>query len=82
MPAGGGTSQTAVNSRAGARTQAAELVTAACTLIVMVFLSRVIALMPLCVLAAVVIVTTAPLLSPVDFKAIYHVRRKPDSKSA
>ena len=76
MPAGGGTSQTAVNSRAGARTQAAELVTAACTLIVMVFLSRVIALMPLCVLAAVVIVTTAPLLSPVDFKAIYHVRRK------
>ncbi|HBH61809.1 MAG TPA: sodium-independent anion transporter, partial [Nitrospiraceae bacterium] len=75
MPAGGGTSQTAVNSSAGARTQAAELVTAACTLIVMVFLSGVIARMPLCVLAAVVIVTTVPLLNPADFKAIYHVRR-------
>ena len=32
MPAGGGTSQTAVNRRAGARTQVAELVTAAVTL--------------------------------------------------
>jgi SulP family sulfate permease len=75
MPAGGGTSQTAVNNQAGARTQAAEMVTAACTLIVMLFLSRVIGLMPLCVLAAVVIVTTLPLINPADFKAIHHVRK-------
>jgi high affinity sulfate transporter 1 len=76
MPSGGGTSQTAVNSQAGARTQAAEIVTAACTLIVMLFLSRVVALMPLCVLAAVVIATTVPLINPADFKAIYHVRKR------
>jgi len=75
MPAGGGTSQTAVNSQAGARTQAAGLVTAACTLLVMLFLSRVIAIMPLGILAAVVIVTTAPLINPADFKAIRLVRR-------
>lgn len=75
MPAGGGTSQTAVNNQAGARTQGAEMVTAACTLIVMLFLSRVIGLLPLCVLAAVVIVTTLPLINPADFKAIHHVRK-------
>ncbi len=75
MPSGGGTSQTAVNSQAGARTQVAELMTAACTLIVMLFLSRVIALMPLCILAAVVIATTAPLINPGDFKAIHRVRK-------
>jgi MFS superfamily sulfate permease-like transporter len=64
-----------VNNQAGARTQAAELVTVACTLIVMLFLSKVIALMPLCILAAVVIVTTAPLVNPADFRNILHVRK-------
>ncbi len=39
MPAGGGTTQTAVNRRAGACTQVAELVTAAISLCVMLFLA-------------------------------------------
>ena len=39
MPSGGGTSQTAVNRRAGARTQLAELVTAAAALATMLLLA-------------------------------------------
>lgn len=76
MPAGGGTSQTAVNAQAGARTQAAGLVTAAGTLLVMLFLANVIAMMPLSILAAVVIVTTVPLVSPADFWAIRAIRKR------
>jgi len=75
MPAGGGTSQTAVNSRAGARTQVSELVTAAAVVATLLFLSPLIALMPHTTLAAVVVATTAGLLSPKDFLAILRVRR-------
>src|SRR6201981_543491 len=46
MPGGGGTPQTAVNRLSGARTQVAELVTAAMTLITMLLLAPLIALMP------------------------------------
>lgn len=75
FPAGGGTSQTAVNSRAGARTQLASLVTVALVTATMLFLSPLISLLPLAVLAAVVIVTTLPLLNPQPFRAILKVRR-------
>jgi MFS superfamily sulfate permease-like transporter len=74
MPAGGGTSQTAVNSRGGARTQVSSLVTAAATLAVILFLAPLIALMPQATLAAVVIVTSIGLISPEDFAAIRRVR--------
>jgi MFS superfamily sulfate permease-like transporter len=46
MPAGGGTSQTAVNRLAGARSQVAELVTASATLATMLLLAPLLALMP------------------------------------
>lgn len=46
IPAGGGTSQTAVNDKAGARTQLAELVSAGIVLAVLLFLSPLISLMP------------------------------------
>jgi sulfate permease, SulP family len=75
LPAGGGTSQTAVNAGAGARSQIAELVTVAVVVATLLFLSPLISLLPLTVLAAVVIVTTLPLLDPADFRAILHVRR-------
>jgi len=39
MPGGGGTSQTAVNRLAGARTQVAEIVTAGATLVTMLLLA-------------------------------------------
>jgi MFS superfamily sulfate permease-like transporter len=75
MPSGGGTSQTAVNRRAGARTQLAELVTAAGALLTMLFLAPVIALMPQATLAAVVIVYSIGLIEPADFRDILAVRR-------
>jgi high affinity sulfate transporter 1 len=75
MPAGGGTSQTAVNLRAGAETQGASLVTAATALGTMLFLAPVIGLMPQATLAAVVIVYSIGLFSPREFRAVLRVRR-------
>jgi MFS superfamily sulfate permease-like transporter len=75
MPAGGGTTQTAVNRQAGARTQLSELVTAGGALVTMLLLSGVIALMPEATLAAVVIVYSISLIKPKEFRAILEVRR-------
>ena len=75
MPAGGGTSQTAVNRLTGARTQLASIVTAMMALLAMLFLSPLIALMPNAVLAGIVIVYSVGLIKPVDFRAILQIRR-------
>jgi high affinity sulfate transporter 1 len=75
MPAGGGTSQTAVNRHSGACTQAAELITAAIALLTMLLLSPLIAWMPQATLAAVVIVYSIGLIQPQEFKEILKVRR-------
>ena len=75
MPAGGGTSQTAVNRSAGARTQFSELVTAATSLATLLLLAPLIALMPNAVLAAVVVVYSIPLIKPEEFRAIAQIRR-------
>ncbi len=75
FPAGGGTSQTAVNSRAGARTQVAALVTVSIVVATLLFLSPLISLLPQATLAAVVVVTTFPLLSTENFRSILLVRR-------
>jgi high affinity sulfate transporter 1 len=75
MPGGGGTTQTAVNRRAGARSQAASLVTAAVALAAMLLLSPLIGLIPQAVLAAVVIVYSIGLFDPIEFRAIARVRR-------
>jgi high affinity sulfate transporter 1 len=75
MPAGGGTTQTAVNRLAGARTQLAELVTALVVLATMLLLSPLIALMPEATLAAVVIVYSIGLIRPAEFEAILKIRR-------
>jgi len=75
MPAGGGTSQTAVNRMAGARSQLAEVVTATGVLATMLFLSPLIARMPDATLAAIVIVYSIGLIRPAEFKAIQRVRR-------
>ncbi|MDN0084479.1 SulP family inorganic anion transporter [Crenobacter sp. SG2305] len=74
MPAGGGTSQTAVNRLVGARTQVAELVTAGTTLGTMLFLAPLIGLMPHTTLAAVVIVYSITLIKPAEFRAILAIR--------
>jgi len=75
MPGGGGTTQTAVNRLAGARTQMAELVTAAMALITMLLLAPLIALMPQATLAAVVIVYSVGMIKPEEFREILRVRR-------
>jgi len=74
MPSGGGTSQTAMNRSAGARTQAAELVTAAMTIATMLFLAPVMGAMPNATLAAVVIAYSIGLISPSEIAAIRAVR--------
>lgn len=74
MPCGGGTSQTAVNLKAGARTQVAELVTAAMTVATMLFLAPVMAAMPNATLAAVVIAYSVGLISPQEIAAIRRIR--------
>jgi MFS superfamily sulfate permease-like transporter len=75
MPAGGGTSQTAVNRKAGARTQLAALVTAAASLATLVVLAPLVGLMPQAALAAVVVAYSVDLIQPAEFAAIRRVRR-------
>ena len=75
MPAGGGTSQTAVNRSAGARTQLAELVTAGATLLTMLLLAGPMGLMPQATLAAVVIVYSMGLIELAGIRAILAIRR-------
>jgi SulP family sulfate permease len=75
MPAGGGTSQTAVNRMTGARTQIAGIVTASMALMTVVLLSPLVGLMPQAVLAGVVIVYSIGLFHPADFYSILQVRR-------
>jgi sulfate permease, SulP family len=75
MPSGGGTSQTAVNRQAGARTQLAEIVTAGATLATMFILAPLIGLMPQATLAAVVVVYSIGLIKPAEFLAILGIRR-------
>jgi SulP family sulfate permease len=75
MPAGGGTTQTAVNRRAGAHSQMAELVTAAAAVATLLLFAPLIAWMPHAVLAAVVVAYSVELISPAEFRVIARVRR-------
>ena len=75
MPSGGGTTQTAVNRRSGARSQVAALWTAAMTLATLLLLAPLIALMPKAALAAVVMANSVGLVKPEEFRAIRRVRR-------
>ena len=75
MPGGGGTTQTAVNRLAGARTQLSGIVTAAIALVTMLFLAPYLGLMPQATLAAVVIVYSIGLIKPKEFREILRVRK-------
>jgi MFS superfamily sulfate permease-like transporter len=74
MPAGGGTSQTAVVRSAGGQTQKASLVTAGAALATMLFLAPILGLLPNATLAAVVIVYSIGLIQPMEFLAVRKVR--------
>ncbi|QSN65106.1 SulP family inorganic anion transporter [Caballeronia sp. M1242] len=75
MVSGGGTSQTAVNRQAGARTQCAQIVTALIALAVMLIFAPLMALMPHATLAAVVVYYSIGLFSVAEFRAILRVRK-------
>ena len=74
MPAGGGTSQTAVVRAAGGRSQKASLVTAGAAAATMLLLAPLLGLLPHATLAAVVIVYSVGLIQPGEFAAIRKVR--------
>lgn len=74
MPAGGGTSQTAVVLAAGGRSQTASLVTAGTAALTMLLLAPLLGLLPYATLAAVVIVYSIGLIEPGSFAAIRKVR--------
>jgi high affinity sulfate transporter 1 len=74
MPSGGGTSQTAVNRRSGARSQIAGVVTAGVVVAVLFFLAPLVHLMPQATLAAVVTVPCAGMIRPREFRAIFRTR--------
>ena len=74
MPGGGGTSQTAVNQGAGARSQVSGLVCAMVIVATLLFLAPLFGLMPNATLAAVVIVACIGLVSPAEFRAIRRIR--------
>ena len=74
MPAGGGTSQTAVVRSVGGRTQKASLTTAGAAALVMLLFAQLLGLLPNTTLAAVVIVYSVGLIQPAEFAAIRRVR--------
>ena len=74
MPAGGGASQTAVVDKAGARSQMAQWVNAVIVLISLLFLSRVIGLLPQAALGALIVVVAISMVKPAHFLAIARVR--------
>jgi len=74
MPAGGGTSQTAVNDQAGARSQVAEMATVAVVVVTLLFLAPLISLMPQATLGALVLVAAAGLIKLSEFRKIQEIR--------
>lgn len=74
MPAGGGTSQTAVVRSVGGVSQHASVITALMALATMLFLAPVLSWLPNATLAAVVIVYSVGLIQPAEFLKISKVR--------
>ncbi len=75
MPAGGGTTQTAVVRAVGGHSQKASLVTAAAAAATMLILAPLIGLLPQAILAAIVIVYSVGLIRPAEFVSVRRVRR-------
>ncbi len=75
LPSAGGFSQTAVNARAGARSQLSGLTTGVLAVAVALFLGPVLDLMPDTTLAALVIVATLSLVKPAEFARLARIDR-------
>jgi SulP family sulfate permease len=74
MPAGGGTSQTAVVRATGGRSQTVSLVNAGAAVATMLLLSGLLSYLPHATLAAIVIYYSVGLIQPREFLAIRKVR--------
>jgi len=74
MPAGGGTSQTAVVRATGGQSQLVSMVTAGVALATMLLLAPILGLLPHATLAALVIVYSVGLIQPAEFLAIRKIR--------
>jgi SulP family sulfate permease len=72
--AGGGASQTAINDQAGARSQLAQLFSAAIVVVCLLFLSRVVGLLPQAALGALIVVSASSMIKPEGFRAIQRIR--------
>jgi sulfate permease, SulP family len=75
-PAGGGTSQTAVNDGAGARTRLAGVVTAAVTVLALTVLAPLLADLPQAILGAIVLVAAFGLVNLAPLRRIRIIRRR------
>ncbi len=75
-PSGGGTSQTAVNAKAGAKSQVSEMVTVGVVVLTLVFLAPVISLMPEATLGALVLAAAAGLVNVGEFRDMAKIRRR------
>jgi SulP family sulfate permease len=75
-PAGGGTSQTAVNDQAGARTRLAGVVTAGVTVLVLTVLAPLLADLAQAILGAIVVVAAIGLVQLAPLRRIRAVRRR------
>ena len=76
LPSAGGFSQSAVNKGAGARTQAAALVTVGLALLVGLFLGPVLSLLPQATLAALVFVAVFGLIDVKALRELWRVSRR------
>jgi SulP family sulfate permease len=76
FPSGGGLSQTAVNDRAGARTQLAELATAGLVALVLIALAPMVRYIPEAALGGIVLVAAAGLVSRDEARVIRRQRVK------
>ncbi|MBU5613902.1 SulP family inorganic anion transporter [Geomonas azotofigens] len=74
MPGGGGSSQTAINQQAGARSQLSGVVSAAVVVAALLFLAPLFGMLPNATLAVVVIVAGIGLISPTEFRAVHSIR--------
>jgi SulP family sulfate permease len=76
LPSGGGTSQTAVNARAGARSQISQLTAALVVVLALTLLTAVFAELAQATLGAIVLVAATGLVKPAEFRRIRRVRAR------
>jgi sulfate permease, SulP family len=75
MPSAGGFSQTAINQRAGARTQLSELVTVVLAVACALFLGGVLSDLPQATLGCMVIIAVLGLIDPAEFVQFWRLSR-------